>query len=152
MLKLGVLDIEVERKLAATLYNEVWRLMDLPDRTAEQDDTMLHAAHASRYHWGRVGMPVNVARGEWLCARVYAILGRAEPAMWHARRSLSMLETFGGEVWDVAAAYEALARACTLEGDDKGAREWSIRARELVETLADQADRSRIESDLADLG
>ena len=42
---------------------------------------MLHAAHASRFHWGEVGEPVNFARGEWQISRVYAVLGRPEPAI-----------------------------------------------------------------------
>ncbi|MGZ5367654.1 MAG: hypothetical protein ACXWDB_07990, partial [Aeromicrobium sp.] len=68
--RLPNLDRETERRLAAGLYNEVWRLMEMPKRRPEQDDEMLHAAHASRYHWGRAGQSVNVARGEWLCSRV----------------------------------------------------------------------------------
>jgi hypothetical protein len=40
---------------------------------------MLHAAHASRYRWGEVGVAVNLARGEWLGSRVYSVLGRAAP-------------------------------------------------------------------------
>lgn len=60
------------------------------------DDRMLHLAHASRHHWGEVvgstdlgqGGPANLARGEWLCSRVYAVLGRAEPARHHAERLL----------------------------------------------------------------
>jgi hypothetical protein len=26
---------------------------------------MIHAAHASRYHWSRAGTTVNLGRGEW---------------------------------------------------------------------------------------
>ena len=32
------LDAETERRLAAGLYNDVWRLMELPIRLPEQDD------------------------------------------------------------------------------------------------------------------
>ena len=53
---------------------------------------MIHAAHASRYHWGEVGDDVNLARGEWQCSRVYAVLGRGEPALWHARRCVEIAE------------------------------------------------------------
>ena len=111
------IDPKTERQLAAGLYNEAWRLLDLPDRTAAQDDELIHCAHASRYHWGRVGEPVNLARGEWLCSRVYAVLRRPEPALWHARRCLAILEGLpatgpgAAEPWDLPGAYEALARA-----------------------------------------
>ena len=80
------LDQATRRALAVGLFNYTWTLLENPNRSREQDDEMIHAAHASRYHWGEVGEAVNLARGEWLCSRVYSILGRAEPALWHARR------------------------------------------------------------------
>ena len=49
------------RALAVALFNHVWTLLEMEDRTREQDDQMLHAAHASRHHWGVVGAPVNLA-------------------------------------------------------------------------------------------
>ena len=82
------IDAATHRQLAVDLFNSVWRLLERTDRTAAEDDEMLHAAHASRHHWGEVGERVNLARGEWQCSRVYAVLGRAEPAMWHAQRCL----------------------------------------------------------------
>ena len=38
---------------------------------------MIHAAHASRFHWSRAegAESVNLARGEWQCSRVYAVAG-----------------------------------------------------------------------------
>ena len=38
------LDAETERKLAAGLYNEAWRLMQTESRTAEQTDAPVHTA------------------------------------------------------------------------------------------------------------
>ena len=63
----------------------------------EDDDRMLHAAHASRYHWGEAPEcePANLARGEWQISRVYMVLGRAEPAIWHAQRCLEHCEEAG---------------------------------------------------------
>ena len=145
----SALDRSTERRLAAGLYNEVWRLMELPGRTREQDDEMLHAAHASRHHWGRVGEPVNLARGEWLCARVYAVLDRSEPALRHARRCLEILtESGGGEDWDQAAAYEAMARAHLVAGDRAVARDWVRKAREALRAIADPADRQPVAADI----
>ena len=74
------LDAAARRQLAVDLFNHVWTLLATPDRTMDQDDEMLHAAHASRYHWGEVGDAANRARGEWQCSRVYSVLGRPEPA------------------------------------------------------------------------
>lgn len=146
------LDAETERKLAAGLYNEAWRLMETESRTAEQTDAPVHTAHASRYHWGRVGRAVKAARGELLCSRVYAVLGRAEPSLWHARRCLALLDGVeGAEDWDIAAAYEALARASALAGDTAAARDWLAQGHRAAAAISDPDDRKPIESGLARL-
>jgi hypothetical protein len=143
------LDRETERRLAAGLYNDTWRLLELPKRLPEQDDEMLHQAHASRYHWGRAGQPRNLARGEWMCSRVYATLGRPEQAVWHARRCLEILTEFGdGEEWDLPAAYEALARAYAVAGDAAASKGWIEKAREALKAVANREDARHIEEDL----
>lgn len=147
------LDTATRRQLAKDLYNHTWTLLEKPDRTAAEDDEMIHSAHASRYHWGevRVGEPVNLARGEWQCSRVYAVLGRAEPALWHARRCLALNEAGGHADWDIASAYEAMARASLAAGDMAETAAWKARATEAVAAIADKDDRDLIEGDLATL-
>ena len=74
-------------------------------------DEMLYCAHASAYHWMHGGgTTANRARSEWLCSRVYSILGRPEPALHHARRCLELVESAPAEMedWDLAGAHEAL--------------------------------------------
>ena len=147
------LDRTTERQLAAGLFNDTWRLLELPDRTPEQIDELIHCAHASRYHWGRVGEPANLARGEWLCARVYAVLGRAEPALWHARRCLSIVEATpagegGLEDWDLANAYESLARASAVAGDHEAARRWIALGHDALALVTDVEDREIVGKDL----
>ena len=82
---------------------------------------MVHAAHASRYHWGQVGGPEQLAIGEWQCARVYSVLGRAEPALHHARRCLEIATAGDVPDWLVASAHEGLARAYLVAGDRESA-------------------------------
>jgi hypothetical protein len=127
--------------------------MQLPARSPEQDDELVHAAHASRYHWGEVGTAANLARGEWQLSRVYATLGRAEPALHHARRCLAYCEASPEalEDWDLPYAYEALARALVLAGDVDEAGRCAARARELGERIADAEDRELLGADLATL-
>ncbi|HEY6016427.1 MAG TPA: hypothetical protein VIU16_06550 [Gaiellaceae bacterium] len=138
-----------ERQLAVDLFNHCWTLLARDRRSRDEDDEMLHAAHASRFHWGRVGGPENRARGEWQCSRVYCVLGRAEPALHHARRCLELCEEHGLADWDLAFAYEALARAHRVAGDDGEAE----RFRELARTVpvAEAEDRELLESDLASI-
>jgi hypothetical protein len=138
-----------ERALAVALFNGVWTLLEQPERTRVDDDTMLHMAHASRHHWGRVGTPLNLARGEWQCSRVYSVLGRAEPAEHHGRRCLELCEQYGIGDFDVAYAHEALARAASVAGDADAARAHLARARAALDGIADDDDRGHVEDDLA---
>ena len=46
---------------------------------------------SSQYHWREVGGPPET-RGEWLVSHVYAVLGRPEPALDHARRCLELAD------------------------------------------------------------
>lgn len=138
-----------ERRVAIGLFNHVWTLMETTERTPEQTDEMIHAAHASRYHWGNVGDASNLARGEWQISRVYAVLGRGEPALWHARRCLEICREHGIGDWDLAFAYEALARASRVAGDLAGRERYLADAHEAAKSIKGDEDRQLLEADLA---
>ncbi len=147
------IDGATHRRLGVALFNHVWTLLEQPDRTPAQTDEMIHAAHASRFHWSRADgvEPFNLGRGEWQCSRVYSVLGRGEPALWHARRCLAFAEQPGAADWDVAAAYEALARASAVAGDPGASADWKARAVAALESIADHDDREIVENDIATL-
>ena len=138
----------MEESLAKQLFNFVWSLLDKSSRTPDEDFAMLHAAHASRHHWGRVGEPVHLARGEWQIARVYAVLGRGEPACVHAQRCLELCEAHDLSTFDHGAAHEALARAAAVAGDWVTARRHLDHGRELAAEIADADDRQILTADL----
>jgi DNA-binding transcriptional MerR regulator len=137
-----------ERQQAIDLFNGVWRLMEKEDRSIEDDDRMLHMAHASRYHWGQVGTAANLARGEWQVSRVYTVLGRGEPALHHARRVLEICRANAIGDWDLAFAYEALARASAVAGDKDQARAFTELALAAAEDIAEDEDRELVMTDL----
>jgi DNA-binding transcriptional MerR regulator len=147
------LDAATQRSLGAGLYNRTWDLLEVEQRTPEQDDEMVDTAHASAYHWLAVGHTGNRARSHWLLSRVYAVLGRGEPSLHHARRAIAVLEAGGEgiEDWDYPAAAEAMARACTVAGALAEAAEWKVRAADAAQGIAGEEDRRQIESDLATL-
>jgi hypothetical protein len=118
-------------------------------KSREDDDRMLHAAHASPYHWGEAPecRPENLARGDWQVSRVYAMLGRGEPAVWHARRCLDHCEANGIGDWDLAFAYEALARAHGVAGDKGEAGRFKQLARQAGDRIADPEDREHFDED-----
>jgi len=148
------LDRATQRQLGVDLHNSTWTLIEKPDRTAAETDEMIHRGHASRWHWARVGETVNLARGEWLCSRVYVTLGRREPALWHARRCVEINEGLAAdqrESWDLPSAYEAMARASFAAGDSASGALWKAKAVEALETITDADDRMPIEQDIATL-
>lgn len=152
--ELTPLDAEQHREQGVALFNGVWQMLDEPNRTPAQDDQMVHAAHASRWHWsqsGELGGDQQLAVGEWQCSRVYSILGRGEPAVHHARACLAICEETSLGDWVVAAAYEALARAFAVAGEMGEARSWLARARTATAAITAAEDREVIEADLAAL-
>ncbi|MSW41395.1 MAG: hypothetical protein F2842_04230 [Actinobacteria bacterium] len=145
------LDPVEERRVAVDLFNHVWRLLEIEVRTPAQDDDLIHAAHASRWHWGRVGGPEQWAIGEWQCSRVYSVLGRGDQALHHAQRCLDLCDENGVESFVPASAHEALARAHAVRGDLDAALVERNRAYALAVELDDDDDRAVIEADLATL-
>ncbi len=145
----NALDVDVETGLAASLFNGVWTLLENRSRTPDEDLRMIHMAHASRYHWSRVGTEVHAVRGEWQCSRVYATISRSEPALFHARRALEICEANGIGGFDLAFCYEAIARAHAVAGDIDEARQWQLRGLKLVNDVTDDEDREILAADLA---
>jgi hypothetical protein len=108
---------EFHKRMATSLFNAVWELLDKGEqRTPDETDTMVHAAHASRYHWGEIGTPLHFERGEWQISRVYATLNRPEPALFHAQKCLEICQANDIGDFDIAFAYEAMARAYATAG------------------------------------
>jgi hypothetical protein len=140
-----------ERQQAVDLFNETWSLLETDDRTPEQDERMIHTAHGSRLHWDAAGTVENVAVGDWLCSRVYATLGRAEPAMYHARWCLERAESEDVPDWVRAEAHEAMARAYALLDELDEARRHAVEARAICDTIDDAEDREVVLGDLATL-
>jgi len=137
------------RRFAAQLFNLTWDLMEKQDRTREEDDRMIHAAHASRFHWGEIGTPLELERGEWQIARVYALLGRPEPSLHHARRCLEICQANSIGDFDLAFAFEGLARAHAAAGEFRTAGEYVEKGKLAAGAIAEKEDRDYFLSELA---
>ncbi len=145
------LDAAEERRLAAGLFNHTWDLLGLESRTPEQDDAMVHAAHASRWHWGNIGGPTELAVGEWQCSRVYAVLGYGDASLRHAERCLQLCEANEVDAYVPASAHEAIARAYAVLGDKESAVRHRDLAAGIAEQLDDPDDRAIVDADLETL-
>ncbi len=130
------------KKFAVELFNLTWDLLEKKDRSPEETAAMIHACHASCYHWSIVGQPVHLARGEWLIARVYAVLNRAEPCLFHADRCYRITIDNNLKDFDLAFAYEAMARACDLAGDAVEKAKYITLAKDAGSAIQDEEDRA----------
>jgi DNA-binding transcriptional MerR regulator len=142
------MDADAERRLGIALFNQTWTLLEKEDRGPEDDDAMVHMAHASAHHWRQVGKPENFARSEWQCSRVYATLRRGEPCLHHAQRVLDICTENGIADFDLAFAYEALARGHAIAGDAEQARAFTEQALTAAEDITEEDDREMVLSDL----
>lgn len=141
---------EAHLHFAQMLNGQVWQLMGSKTRTVQDTALMLHAAHASLYHWLQVGNVTNHQRGLWLLSRVYATLGDGHHALRCARRCMALTEAHRADMadFDVAYAYEGMARALTLSGKKDEADGYFRRAQEAGAAIVEKEDRDIFLSDL----
>ena len=139
---------ENHKALGIALYNYVWTFLEMTERTDAENETMVNATHASRYHWGKVGTPREFSIGEWQISRVYSVLGWAEPALFHGRRALRYCEANGLGDFMLAYSYEAIARAAAVGNDAALYRATMRIANSAVEGIAEEDDRAMFVQDL----
>lgn len=139
---------ECHRKSAVDLFNLVWSLLDKKERTIAENDKMIHAAHASRFHWGEIGTSVEIERGEWQISRVYSILNRPKSALYHATRCVEICKENDIGDFDIAFAYEAMARASAVAGKNSDCEKYIQLAKEAGEHIKDKEDKDYFFSEL----
>jgi len=146
----GGKDVDLHRELGAELFNRVWDLLAVEQRTPEQEAEMVHAVHASAYHWSRVGEGPRLARAEWQCSWVYSELERPEPALYHAHRCEAVCKQYADELedFDLPAMHEAFARAQLVAGNREEAMHRLKLASDLCAAIADPEDREIIRAQI----
>lgn len=115
--------LRAQRWFAVECNNAAWELLEKSNRTADETERMLHAAHASVHHWLAIGNDLNHLRGMVLLANVHAGAGLAEGAARYAEQALALSEAAGEtqSAFDRATALAAAARAYLLSGQgDRG--------------------------------
>jgi hypothetical protein len=139
---------EFHKKMAVDLFNATWDYIDKADRSPEDVDAMLLSAYASCYHWSVIGEPLNQQRGQWMISRVYAVLGRGEPALYHAQRCLDITKQNNIGDFDAAFANEAMARAYAALGNKLECAKYYDLAKEAGKNIASKEDRDYFYQDL----
>lgn len=139
---------EWHKEQAISLFNETWHLMENESRSDEETFLMIHVAHASRYHWTKAGGPLEIARGEWLVSRVYASIGMGDQALLHGQYSLDLcLDNSIGD-FDLAFAYEAVARAAYLLEDEELYEGYYRMASDAAKQIEQPSDKSHFLNEL----
>jgi hypothetical protein len=135
---------EAHKYFAQSSNGRVWELLQKPHRSQAENDEMLYAAHACTYHWKFAGTAVHQQRGEWLISRVHVLLGHANESLRHAQRCFELTEANRDlmQDFDIAYAFEGLARAQAMLGDHKLAEEFLVLAEQAGKAIASNEDRT----------
>jgi len=134
-------ELEFHRKTAKQCFNKTWDYLEKKNRTPDDDRQMLILAHASRYHWGLIGNPRNLAVGEWQISRVYADLKHAEASLLFAKSSLELV--MKNNLSDLLpSAYEGVARAYAIAHQPRLAKDYLVKARKELELVKDEEDKN----------
>ena len=94
------------------MNNQTWGLLDKKDRSEQDNIRIINFAKASLYHWRKSDKynVENEQRGQWLISHVYAILGKSDEALSYAKETLKITEDNNLKDFDLAYAYESMAR------------------------------------------
>lgn len=136
------------RHFAVSAYNAVWKLLDKKDRTPAEDQQMLAAAFASRYHWSFIGDDRNFAIGDWQIAHVASYCGLPKTAHKYASSALAIVEKNGWRDWILASVYEGMARASAVGGNDVERGKWLEKAKRECALIAEEDERAIIEQQI----
>jgi len=132
------------------LNQQTWALLEKSDRNERDDQRMVAFAKASLYHWQHSPnfQPVNEQRGYWLISRVYAVLGKGDKALSYAETCWAITEKHDLKDFDLAYAYEALARSYAALGQSENMNKYFTLAKEAGNQIANSEDQSYFMSDL----
>ena len=144
---------EFHKKVAVSTNNGLWSILDNENPSREDLEEAIHMAHTARYHWSKVGTIVNAVRAEYMLARVYAHMKRAEPALFHANRGLELAKEAektddNWKDWDMPFIYEALARAHSVAGNKEECSKFKTLAQEATDAVAGEEDKKICQGEL----
>jgi hypothetical protein len=140
-----------QRKLAPMAFNRAWELLDRNELSIEEEEEMLSAAFAQRYHWYEIGDARNRSIADWQISRVAAVLGYADLARRFGFRALEVAQAHNLGPFLEGFAHEAIARAAAVVDDVETFTEHLSEARALVGGIEDEDERSTLEADLSEM-
>ena len=129
------------KRFAAECNNRAWELTTAA-RGAPEDREMLDVAHASAWHWGKVGSELNSMRATMLLAEVHALLGMGERALANAEEMRTYFLAHESPDWEIAFAHAIYAHAAHAAGRANEHRDAYAQAEAALAAIADDEDRA----------
>jgi len=129
-----------QKRLASQANNRAWALAEQMQRTPDEDEEMLQAAHAASYFWNRVGTPRNHAHAWQLLAHAYALQGIVGPAQHYGDKSFAFFTQNASEPWEMAFVYVIAANVSACAGNKEHHSAQYAKAQALIAALSDPED------------
>ena len=129
---------------------QTWNLLGKKDRSEQDNVRMVMFAKASLYHWQNSPnfQPINEQRGQWMIANAYTNLDMGEKAIGYAQETMRLTDEHKFDDFDLAYAYEAMARAnASLKNNDE-CQEWYKKAEDAGNKIKENEDKKLFLSDL----
>ncbi len=137
-----------QRRLASHANNRAWTLAEMLQRSPEEDEEMLHAAHAAMYFWKIVGKPSNHAHAAQLLAHVYALLKLPGPAAQYLSKSLPHFTQHDCAPSELAFAHAVAANVASAEGNTAAYARHYSEAKALAALITDPQTREMLDATL----
>ena len=129
------------KRFAAECNNRAWELSTAA-RSAADDREMLDLAHASAWHWGKVGTELNRMRATTLLAEVHALLGMGERALAEAEEMRAYFLARQTPDWEIAICHAIYAHAAHVAGRAAEHRDAYAQAEAALAAIAGDEDRA----------
>ena len=107
------------RWFAVNCNNSAWDLIESAPHSEDDVEHMIHAAHASAWHWLQVGTPAHHVRALHLLTNAYAAAADGATALRYAQQAAALSEQHKHELtpFDQAMTEASLAAACSCAGE-----------------------------------
>ena len=129
------------RRLGSGANNRAWTLSEQLSRTREEDDEMLHAAHASAHLWSPVGNEQNAALANLLLDQVHALLGSAALAARFSKSATEFFTARDSAPWELALTHAVAANAAHCSGNTQSHQAEYAAALRAIETIAEAEEK-----------
>ena len=136
------------KRFAAACNNRAWEL-SVQERSAADDGEMLDAAHASAWHWARIGSALHRMRATMLLAEVHAVLGRGASALAYAEEMHAYFVGRETDDWEIALAHGVYAHAAHAAGRSSEHHDAYAQAEAALAAIADDEDRAIVAATFA---